>query len=539
MRSHILFSLIISCFWCNQPAFGQTINSEKDGISFLDDRTISIHVDNEDLSSVLRFVSEAGGVNIVAGQDAVGAVSIHLNDVPLSKALDAILGISGLTYYSVGSIVFVTSEENRGNLPATVQDFEVRTFSLNNIDPGEVIATLEELIAPNGKVWVNPANKFVIKAPPATMDLVEKLLAQLDVAPRQVRIKVKFVNVRRDDNLEIGVGFDSLPFSQFGIETATNGFATPLLTDDEGGSVTLPTGFFAGTFQSDFGIFLQALDEISDVEVIASPEILALDGEQAKIQVGDRLGFRVTTTTETSSLESVEFLEVGTVLEVTPRISDDGFVRLEIHPKVSTGSIDSTGLPTESTTEVTTMMNVRHGESVIIGGLLNASRQRVKSQVPFLGDLPWVGKLFGKNRWLDDRSEVVVLITPYIVGMPDSLDMEERVEAVNDRWGEFGEQGLITDGNPFLGDSPTKKFNDWRTEKPEDNGTDEPVEMSALPEEMVTYTVRRGDTVSKLARRYGTSPSTILAVNELSNPNQLTVGQAIYLPLGVVEVPGD
>jgi type IV pilus assembly protein PilQ len=529
MRSQILIGLIASCFLCSPPSLGQTIAQGKDDISFLDDRSISIHVDNADLASVLRFVSEAGNINIVAGKDATGSVSVHLDDVPLSKALDAILGISGLTYYSVGNIVFVTSEQNRGNLPATVQDFEVRTFNLNNIDPGEVIATLEEMIAPNGKVWVNPANKFVVKAPPATMALVEKLLDQLDIAPRQVRIKVKFVNVRRDDNLEIGVGFDSLPFSQFGIETATNGFATPLLSGDGDGAVTLPTGFFAGTFQSDFGIFLEALDEVSDVEVIASPEILALDGEQAKIQVGDRLGFRVTTTTETSSLESVEFLEVGTVLEVTPRISDDGFVRLDIHPKVSTGSIDSTGLPTESTTEVTTMMNVRHGESVIIGGLLNASRQRVKSQVPFLGDLPWVGKLFGKSRWLDDRSEVVVLITPYIVGMPEDLNMEERIAAVEDRWGELGHEGLITKTNPFLGESPKKKFNDWRSERKVDEvPATESVSRNVV--DTVSYTVKPGDTISKIARAHFTTRTRLLAINVLENPDRLHVGQVVQVP---------
>ena len=177
--------------------------------------------------------------------------------------------------------------------------------------------------------------------------------------------------------------------------------------------------------------FIEALSVKNKVETIASPQLLAIHGKTSRIQVGDRLGFRVTTTTQTSSLESVEFLEVGTLLEVTPYISKNGLIRMVVHPEVSTGSITPDGLPEERTTEASTEMLVGDGETVLIGGLLNVSRQRTRNQVPILGDIPLLGLLFGRNGWVDVQSELLILITPRIVGPSPNSTMLEAIETVD------------------------------------------------------------------------------------------------------------
>jgi len=194
------------------------------------------------------------------------------------------------------------------------------------------------------------------------------------------------------------------------------------------------------------------------VDILAAPQIMALDGETARLQVGDRLGFRVTTTTETSSLQSIEFLEVGTVMEVTPHIAKDGLIRMEINPKVSNGVVSVLGLPSEQTTEVATQMIVEDGSTIVIGGLLNATKGRIRSQIPFLGDLPLVGWLFGRNTWVDDKSELVVLITPHIVGPNPSPYMQNKIDAARQQFDGYAQQGILNiDPHAPNADKPKKK----------------------------------------------------------------------------------
>ena len=259
--------------------------------------------------------------------------------------------------------------------------------------------------------------------------------------------------------MNIGVGFDTMPFSLFGLEAVGAGFAQYFADAALDG-----TGLFAGTIQNDSRVFVEALDEREDVDILAAPQILALDGEVARLQVGDRLGFRITTTTETSSLQSVEFLEVGTVLEVTPHISDDGLIRMEINPKVSNGVVSAQGLPTESTTEVSTQMIVNDGSTIVIGGLLNATKGRIRSQIPIIGDLPVIGWLFGRNTWIDDKSELIVLITPHIVGPNATPYMQMKIDASRQQFDGYAQKGILNvdPHAPNAEKTTKKKGGRWR-----------------------------------------------------------------------------
>ncbi|MBI2432728.1 MAG: secretin and TonB N-terminal domain-containing protein [Candidatus Hydrogenedentes bacterium] len=414
---------------------------------------ITVNVVDQEIAALLRLIAESQRVNIIAGPEVTGTVTVNLYDVPFEEALAAILNVSGYTWYRVGSIIYVTTEEARGAMAPQVSDMQVQTFSLNHLEAKPLVEMLAPLLSKGGNAMEGMNRSLVVVDMPERLALVSKIIAEMDHPQRQVLIKVYIITVQRDNNLNIGTGFDSFPFDQY-----------PPRPSPDTGEVDLrevPTGngLFTGTLQKDFRAFVQALDSATDMEILASPQILVLDGETARLQVGDRLGFRITTTTETASLESVEFLEVGTVLEVRPTISADGLVQMQITPKVSSGLINNDGLPNESTTEVKTSMLVKDGQTVIIGGLLNATRQRVKSQVPFLGDLPLVGKLFGKTNWIDDESEVVVFLTPFITGPEPSPEMTEKIEDANQRWEKLEEQGIIDPETKVLKKSPTKR---WR-----------------------------------------------------------------------------
>lgn len=424
---------------------------------------ITLNLENEDITAVLRLLSEAKQVNIVASPEVSGSVTINLYDAPFDEALTAILGVAGFTHYRLGEIIYVTTEAKKAELPPDAQDLAVRSFTIDHAEIQEVYDTVKFFMSPSGDAVLSSNRQIVVRDSPHYLEVIAEIIEQLDQPPRQVLITAQIINVDRDDNLDIGVGFDTLPLEKYGVEAIAAGFAGafPPLPDTLGefSLEELPTtsGLHLGTLQADSRFFIEALNETSEVDILAAPKILVLDGSVARIQVGDRLGFRITTTTETASLESVEFLEVGTVLEVTPHISGDGLIRLEIAPKVSTGTVGKEGLPTESTTELETNMLVRDGQTIVIGGLLNATKQRVRWQIPFLGDIPLLGRLFGHTRWIDDRSEVIVLIRSDIVAPSPTPEMLDKIEGAKRKWGDFPEEGLVNKDS-----TPVKKSPPWK-----------------------------------------------------------------------------
>ena len=465
---------------------------------------ITLNVENVEVTALLRLLSEARKVNIIAGPEVSGAVSINLYDVPFDKALDAILGIAGFAHYSVGDIIHVTSESAKRELPLSAHDMEFRVYEIHHLAPSDVmsvitpflspsgtvvtsaqaggadgagagsggqlvvqdapeyLAQVDELIktldappheamvfpighaepdsvltaitaflSPNGQASVGAGDDLLVRDAPEYLDTIAALIAQLDLPPKQVLISARILSVSYSDDLSLGLEFDSSTLAY------ASKLATPLpVVGDLGQDVTTVSTGEVGVTSTivrdhELGV-LDALSKRSNVETLAAPQLLAIDGEEAEIRIGGNLGYPVTVTTENGvTTRSTEFLEVGTTLIVTPSVVEEGLIRLQVHPEVSTGSITG-DLPQKETTEATTAMLVRHGETVMIGGLLNVSRQRTRKQVPILGDIPLLGLLFGRNTWLDTKKELIILVTPYIVGPETTVSMQEQDDWVED-----------------------------------------------------------------------------------------------------------
>ena len=147
-----------------------------------------------------------------------------------------------------------------------------------------------------------------------------------------------------------------------------------------------------------------------------------MEDQEAEVVIGDRLGYRVTTTTNQVTTESIEFIESGVILKVRAQVDRAGDVLLSIHPEVSTGTIND-GIPSLTTTEVTTQLLAENGQKVFIGGLIRNTESQSRNGVPVLGDLPIVGGLFSSRDRLSVNSETIVLITPRLVeaGLPTAV----------------------------------------------------------------------------------------------------------------------
>jgi type II secretory pathway component GspD/PulD (secretin) len=203
---------------------------------------------------------------------------------------------------------------------------------------------------------------------------------------------------------------------------------------------------------------------------LATPKLLALEDQAAETLIGDRLGYNVTTTIDNVTTTSTEFLESGVILKVKPSVDQESRVLLEIHPEVSTGTVSDDGIPNQTTTEVTTTMLVHSGQTIFIGGLMRRNATETREGVPVLGDIPGVGLLFSNRSISTFNTELVVLITPYIIEntrmalddgkdvqiskLKDELDIQsERVNSIMDKAG-YTEDHLPESSGTWIEEDP-------------------------------------------------------------------------------------
>jgi type II secretory pathway component GspD/PulD (secretin) len=419
------------------PASHGTNNSILEGVVSSDSR-FTINVDDVEIAQLLRILSVKRRVNIITGPRVSGKVSVNLYDVTFEEALNSILDVSGCTATRTGNTILVTEASEKGQLPLHATDMTIRVFKLDYVDPNETFDLIREFVSPAGRAIVSSVESTVlVQDTKAYLDRISALVEQIDVPPKQVLIEARLLELTYSDDLTLGVQFDAVKINGETIFRAlTNGFAAEVSSLPEGAQ-----GLFAGVITGDTETFLEALAETVDMKTLANPKILAVDNQEAEIIIGDRLGFRITTTTETSSLESVEFIDVGTQLTLTPQISDDGLVLLEVHPEVSSGIISAAGLPSESTAEATTHMLVRDGQTIVLGGLLKEGESERVLKVPLLGDIPWLGHLFRRTKKSTSRSELIVLITPHIVGPEPTEGMQKLVGRVEEMAGVPSQNG--------------------------------------------------------------------------------------------------
>jgi type IV pilus assembly protein PilQ len=178
---------------------------------------------------------------------------------------------------------------------------------------------------------------------------------------------------------------------------------------------------------------ITALESVTDITVLANPKILALNKQAGTVFIGTKLGYRDRTTIDASGLATigeVKFLDTGTKLSFRPYIADDGYIRMDIYPKDSSGELDAEGIPTETTAELVTNIMVKDGQTIVIGGLFRDAITTTRSQVPLLGDIPLVGAAFRGTTDSNVRQEIIVLLTPHIITEPEQTEGAARADDV-------------------------------------------------------------------------------------------------------------
>jgi type II secretory pathway component GspD/PulD (secretin)/nucleoid-associated protein YgaU len=314
---------------------------------------------------------------------------------------------------------------------------------------------------PSGGLSLLGQDVFVIQDYESNLKIIDQIIQKLDVAPIQVLIEAVIIQVELDKEKQLGVNFavvDNLG-QQLGV--IGSGFAinnnfefNPAQVlpsagkiaagaDTAGaagaaGAVVDPDGFTSDTNGIKYGFisnnvagFIRAIEALGSTKVLASPRILVLTMQRAEIQLGSRLGFKAITTQKIiGTTPGIQFLNIATLLRLRPFVSDDGMIRMEIHPERSTRSVDATtALPSQQTAELTTNVMVPNGTTLVIGGLIGNEDIYTQQGFPGLSRVPVLGALFGLKDKIDQRRELVVLLTPHILRDDRLIDPPADVSA--------------------------------------------------------------------------------------------------------------
>jgi type II secretory pathway component GspD/PulD (secretin) len=373
------------------------------------------------LSDVLTLLARQQGLNIVTGEDIKTHVTITLTRVPIQAALENILMVAGYTAVQQNNILLITTAAADHKTSSQAQGRVVQVFRLEYTSATDVSAIVKGLLSPAGQSFASVAKDndnrktqevLVVEDMPWNMERIARTIQQLDVAPRQVLIEAHILSVTLSNDTKFGVNLEALLQGNAAVTLRTDGFS------DAAGFATPGTSqaFFFNLASQDLNALISALTTTANTKTLASPKVFAVNGQQAKIQIGGQLGFKETTTTQTSTLQSVNFLNVGVILNVTPLITPDNKVLMKVKPEVSTGQIDPvSGLPNTQTTQVETSVLLPDGRGIVIGGLIQESDTDNQAKVPFLGDLWLIGWLFQHRETNRSRNEVIISLIPHIV----------------------------------------------------------------------------------------------------------------------------
>jgi len=427
----IILNLMVTCVFAQQEAPAQT-TEQKEDVSMTAEGFVSLDFREADIRNVFKILSFKSGVNIVAGPEVTGVVSIQLNNVPWKQALDVILQTYGYAYEQKGNIILVTTIENLKKrredavVLAEQEPLITQTVTLNFGKASEVIASLEKMKSDRGSIdFDERTNTLIITDTPGKIELMVGVIETLDTTTPQVLIEAKIVETQFSDTENLGIDWISQATASGAKRPTTYPFtnvtANKFATDDFPGATE--DDFTYGTLDfTQFQAVLELLKTRSNTDILSSPRIVTLDNQKASITVGSQYPIPTYTYNEEQARLQVsgwEYKDIGIIFDVTPHVNEAGFVTLEIEPKITAildfVTVENTSLPRLSNESTKTNVMVKDGETLVIGGLVKSQTTETRKRTPFLGDIPVVGYVFRKSEVANTKTDLLIFMTPHIV----------------------------------------------------------------------------------------------------------------------------
>ncbi|MEQ1560149.1 MAG: secretin N-terminal domain-containing protein [Methyloglobulus sp.] len=377
---------------------------------------ISISLKETNITELFEMLSRQNKVNVLLAKGVEGVISVNLYDITVEEAIYAIAEAAGYAVERLKNGYLIALRDTAGKTIANGFK-EVRTYKIQYSDAKNVSAILKNYLSRYGRIdLLEDRQILVVEDLPEFVSHIDQILAQLDQEPSQILIEAKIFTITLDDTQKFGLdwtktfnaggGQGNAGVENLGKQALNLGI----------GAAAGPPGLFFNYLNKNVEVQLNFLSKKNKVRALSTPKLLALDHQEAQVIIGDRRGYKTTTTINQVTTENVQFLESGVILNVTPNIDRFGRIMMEIHPEVSSSSINKdSGAPDLKTTEVTTRLLVEDGQTIFIGGLMKNDLSNNHQGVPVLEDIPFLGYLFAKEEDLSVNTETIVLIKPQII----------------------------------------------------------------------------------------------------------------------------
>ncbi|NGZ85241.1 type II secretion system protein GspD [Duganella aceris] len=373
------------------------------------------------IAQLFEMISRKERINIVLGRGVSGNVSIDLYDLPLRRAIYAIAEAGGYLVSEREGGYYISDPKAASTAGMALAPMQVKTMKVVYSDPKIAGDILSKYVSVGGTITVLESRRTLVVEDTAQGLLrIAALLRDIDTQPQQILIEAKILQITLDRTEAFGIDWTRV----FNASTGSTGGTTGLATKGS-------AGLFLNVVNRNVEVYLSALSNKGRVHTLATPKLLALENQEATTTIGDELGYRLTTTINNVTAESIKFLETGVILRVTPSVDNNGHILMKIRPEVSTGTV-SAGIPSKSTTQVDTQLVAEDGQAVLIGGLIKSGNGYRRLGVPGLADLPLVGRLFSSVEDTTTATETIVVITPRIVPLNQDAAARAMVDKVRE-----------------------------------------------------------------------------------------------------------
>ncbi|APR68343.1 MAG: type IV pilus secretin PilQ [Thalassobium sp.] len=415
---------------------------------------LSLNFQNIEVRAVLQLIADFTGLNLVASDSVQGAITLRLQNVPWDQALDLVLKTKGLGQRQMGSVLLIApaaeiAAREKVELEAVRQVEElaplVTEYMQLKYAKASVLATLltseQGLLSERGTAVVDErTNTLLMKDTSANLEKVREAIIMLDVPVRQVLIEARIVVANTSVGKELGVKWGGASFKDNGSNWTTAGGSQQTLTEgsqilfdrattgsstqkidltnanivDFGATNAAASTFAIGYQTADFllDLELSAIETEGRAEIVSQPRVITADGQTASIESGTEIPYQQASS---SGATNVAFKSAVLRLEVTPQITPDDRIIMDLLiNQDSVGEQTSAG-PSINTNAVETQVLVENGETVVLGGIFRSEDVTTIRKTPFFGDLPLIGALFRYKSKTDTKSELLVFITPRLV----------------------------------------------------------------------------------------------------------------------------
>jgi type IV pilus secretin PilQ/predicted competence protein len=437
MKTIRLFTAIVFAIFVSVP-FSFAADGYLKDASIGRGNVISMDFQDANLKTVLKVFSQQSGMNFIASQNVQDrTVTVYFDNVKIEDALNYIINANNLAYeQDPGTNIFIVKETGKPEVETITKIYELKYAQLSvpakgssdssggsasgSSEGAEIISIVQNMLSKDGKVIADKrSNSLIVKDVPSQFPIVEELLARLDIRTPQVMIKVEVLEATTKAVENLGINWSGTFGAYTGpVHNTIFPMNNSLGRNDSAGEGIATTGTFS---MSGLTATISALLNDSNTKILARPQVMAMNNETARIELSSKeksnqTNETTTTNNVTTTGNTYEEQDTGVILEVTPQISKDGYVTMNLKPSVTELELSrfTNAYDTHKRATETTVM-VKDGETVIIGGLIKSKHERGLKKLPFFGDIPVLGAAFRYKSKDDVDRELVIFITPSIV----------------------------------------------------------------------------------------------------------------------------